>query len=154
MTTRFFGPGLKKLVSAAINAGTATFKLVLLDDAYTFDPDHEFVSSVASNELADTSGYAGGFAGAGRKTATVTFDYDATNNRVRMAVADLSWTSFDDGTSTDTCGGAALIVENTNDSDSHLIAFLGLAANKACNVDVFSLDIPTLAEGGTLYLAV
>lgn len=154
MTTRMFGPGLKKLINGTINAGTATFKVMLIDNSYTFDPDHEFVSSVSANELADTSGYVGGFAGAGRKTATVTFDYDATTDRVRLAVGDLTWTSFDDGTSTDTAGGAALIVEDTNDAGSHLIAFLDFTADKACNVDTFNLDIPTLAEGGTIYASV
>lgn len=151
MTTRFYGPGLKKILDNTLEVGVDTFKIMLVDAAYTFDPDHEFVSSVASNELNDTSGYAGGFNGAGRKTATVTIDYDTTTNRVRLSVGDLTWTSFDDGGSTDTMRAAVLISEDTNDAGSHLVAYLQAAADKPCNVDTFNLDIPTLAEGGTIY---
>jgi len=154
MTTRFFGPGLLKLFNGTCPIASATFKIMLLDDTYTFNPDHEFVSSVAGDELADTSGYAGGFAGAGRKTATVTVDYDATTDKVRLTVADLTWASFDDGTSTDTCGAAVLIVESGSDAASHLIAHIDFAADKLCNVDTFTVDFPALAAGGTLQLAV
>lgn len=120
MASRFYNAGLSEIMNGGIVLLTDTIKVMLVTPTYAFDPDHQFVSSVNTNELSGT-GYVAGFGGAGRKTlATKTVTKDNVNDKAFFDAADLTWTSINAGT----LGWIILIKEITNDAASKLIAAL------------------------------
>ena len=99
-----------------------TIKAMLVTSGYVFNADHSYVADLvpASNELSGT-GYAGGFAGSGRKTlASTSLNLDLTGDRAFYDAADLTWTAINAGTA------AALIlyIAKTSDADSILVGFI------------------------------
>src|SRR3954471_10153809 len=120
MASGAYSAGILAILNGAIDLDTTTLKVMLVNNSYTYDPDHPFVSSgagaanLATNEIVATN-YTGGFAGAGRKTATVTLAEQTANNRVVVKIADLTWTALG-GATNDTVAAAVLIREITNDA--------------------------------------
>lgn len=103
------------------NLTSVTVKALLVDPTYVFDPDHEFVSSVAGDEVSGT-GYAAGFSGAGRVTlASKTVTRDDTNNYVIFDAADVSWAGLNLGATQ--IGAIILWLPKTSDADSLLICY-------------------------------
>lgn len=111
-----------------LQVGTHVFKVMLLKAVVG--------ASAALNTIADFTGagctecdatnYTGGFAGAGRKTATLTSAEDDTNNRANIAITgSLTWTALG-GASNNTVAAALLVREITNDAGSTVVAFLDL----------------------------
>jgi hypothetical protein len=119
-----YNRAIKEILDRTLDITTGV-KAMLVDDAYTFDADQDFVSSVAANEISATN-YAGGFGGAGRKAATLTFEEQDASNRGVIKIGNLTWTALG-GAVNDTVGGLILIKEITNDAASKLIAYLPLA---------------------------
>jgi hypothetical protein len=120
MAVVFYNRGKKEILDGTIDLVADTIKVMLVTSGYTPDPDHDFASSPAANELSGT-GYASGFAGAGRKTlASKAFAEDDANNRAEFDAADLSWTGIDAGTA------AAMVIYKhlTSDAASVLIAYI------------------------------
>jgi hypothetical protein len=148
MATHWYGKGVLKIVNGSIDLDTDTLKVMLVNDSYTSDKDHEFVSSVSSNEIS-VSGYSGGFGGAGRKTATVATQYNATSDRVEVVINDITWSSLQSGA---TIGAAILIKEVTNDAASPVIAIWDFTTNVATNGGDFTMDFN--GTTGNLYLTV
>lgn len=148
MATHWYGKGVLKIVSGSIDLDTDTLKVMLVNENYTSDKDHEFVSSVSSYEIS-TSGYSGGFNGAGRKTATVATQYNATSDRVEVVITDITWSSLQSGA---TIGAAILIKEVTNDAASPVIAIWDFTTNVATNGGDFTMDFN--GTTGNLYLTV
>ena len=154
MASGFYNQGLLDVTNGAIDLDTDTLKLMLVDTSYTFDPDHDVVDNGGNdatdpsfNEIVATN-YTVGFSGAGRKTVTITSGVNDTNNRADFAIADVTWTALGGGTN-DTIGGAILIEERTNDTDSRLIAFFDLTDTPTNGSDV-TLDFNSLASGGNI----
>jgi hypothetical protein len=157
MASGFYNQGLVDVTDGTTDLDTDTLKLMLVDTGYTFDPDHDVVDNGANNatdpsfnELVATN-YTGGYSGAGRKTVTITSGVNDTNNRADFAIADLTWTALGGGVN-DTIGGAILIKENTNDTDSRLIAFFDLTDTPTNGSDV-TLDFNALGSGGNIRFA-
>jgi hypothetical protein len=148
MATHWYGKGVLKVVNGQIDLDTDTLKVMLVNEAYTTDKDHEFASSVSSYEIS-TSGYAGGFGGSGRKTATVATQYNATDDRVEVVINDITWSSLQSGV---TIGAAILIKEVTNDAASPIIAVWDFTTNIATNGGDFTMDFN--GTTGNLYLTV
>lgn len=148
MATHWYGKSVLKIVNGSIDLDTDTLKVMLVNDSYTSDKDHEFVSSVNSYEIS-TSGYSGSYGGAGRKTATVTTQYNATSDRVEVLINDITWTSLQSGA---TIGAAILIKEVTNDAASPVIAVWDFTTNVATNGGDFTMDFN--GTTGNLYLTV
>lgn len=129
MAGGLYNTGARRLIggaSGALNWATATNIKVLLLTAsvpYTFNPDHEFVSSVAASEAAGT-GYTGGYAGAGRKTLTgKLIQDDLTADRVVFKCdSPVTWTSLD--LSSGAITQIVVFAENGSDAASPLIALL------------------------------
>lgn len=90
----------KQLALATHNLGTPTggaYKVMLVN-GYTFDADHTALSSLTASEISGT-GYASGFAGAGRKTvASPTVTEDMTNDRIVWKFTSVTWTGLNAGT--------------------------------------------------------
>lgn len=126
MASNWYNKGMRKIADRSIDwVGATNIKVMLLttNTAYTFDKDHEFVSSVVASEAAGT-GYTGGFGGAGRKAiGTRTITDDLTNDRTLFNAANpTTWTAL-----TLTSGSIAWVIvfqEITNDASSPVIAAL------------------------------
>lgn len=154
--TGWYGPGLTHVFNEG--ATNLTFKIMLLGTAnatYAFDQDEEFIdnggndSSDASFCEADADDYTPGFAGAGRKTVTITFSWDAANGQMKgVFSANVVWTGLG-GTNNDTIDKGVLIVEDTDDTASHLIACFNVTNRTSNNTDYTLIVDPT---DGNLWL--
>lgn len=148
MASGAFQAGIAKILDGTIDLDTTALKIMLLKSTYTYDADHDQVSDLT--EISGVSGYTAGFAGAGRKSATVAISVDNVNNKVIVAFTDLTWTALGTG---DTIGGAALIREITDDSASIPICFFDFT-DVPTNGGDFTLDFAAAgANGGNLQFA-
>lgn len=122
MASMWFDSGLLKILNRNIDWVSDTIKVIILKATYTPSKDHVFVSDLTpgTNEVGST-GYTGGFAGAGRKAiASKTIALDSANHRVVLDAADPSaWTGI---SGADAWAYAALWKPVTSDADSPLIA--------------------------------
>ncbi len=139
MASGFYNRGATRLLSGAINGGSATWKCMLVKTTYTYNPDHDFVDDGSANdplshELVATN-YTGGYSGSGRKTLTVTISEDDTNNRVKFVIGNVTYTALG-GATNDTIGGVVVYVNETADTDSTLIAFLDVADTPTNGSDI------------------
>lgn len=133
MASGMYNSAKTLIANGGLDLDTASLKVMLLGTGYTFDPDHDFVNDVVANELSAT-GYTGGFAGAGRKAATVTVSTDNTQDRTEIKIADLTWTALGGGNS---IGFAVLIREAGGaDSASDLIACFDLTDTPTNGSDI------------------
>jgi len=74
-----------------------TYKAMLVGTGYIFNEEDDFLDDISGNEISGT-GYADGFAGAGRKTlSSKTLTLDTVNNRVVWTFDDLTWSAIDAG---------------------------------------------------------
>lgn len=120
MASGWYNNGKAKIVDGTIDLINDTIKIMLVGTGFSFDADHDFVSSIVANEISNT-GYTGGFAGAGRKTlASKALAIDDTNDRAEFTSAAITWTTLGAGV----VAGAVLIKEVTDDAASLLIAFI------------------------------
>ena len=106
--------------SGALDWDTHTFKLMLIDNAYTPNPDHATVSALT--ELPNGTGYTGGFNGSGRKTLSVcsVVQVDASDRaELRVSLA-TTWSAINAGT----VKAAVVIREMTNDADSIPVVYI------------------------------
>lgn len=107
----------------SISWGSDTIKVMLIatDTPYTPNKDETVLTTAAGSELS-VSGYASGFAGAGRKTlASKTLTKDTTNDRVVYDADDPSAWTLGAGK---TVAGAVIYKHDTNDATSIPIFYL------------------------------
>ena len=139
MASQVYQSGLGKILDRTIDYVTDTIKCYLVSNAYTSDPDHDFVSDVT--EIGNVTGYTGGFGGGGRQTlASKTYTIDDTNNRVRMTAADASFGTLATGV---TIRGYAFTKETTNDASSRVFAFRQLSSDTPTNGASITAEIAT-----------
>lgn len=121
MASGWYNSGLRDIADRTIDLAADTIKAMLVTSTYTPDPDHAFASSV-TNELSGT-GYASGYAGAGRKTtASKAFSTDTANNRVEWTFVGITWTAINAGNPK----YMILLKEITNDAASRLLFWMDL----------------------------
>ncbi len=148
MASGLYGAGIVACLNGTINIDTATIKIMLIGTsaaAFTYDPDLALIDNGGNDgtdpsfcELVATD-YAGGFAGAGRKTTGVVVQYDSTNDRVEIVIDDTTWSGLGGGTN-DTVTHALLVWENTADNDSIPIACWDITNTTTNNTD-FTLTV-------------
>ncbi len=153
----FYTYGLKCCMDGTIDLDSSTLKWLLVgsNTVYTYDSAHTSVDAGGANDIVDaelniSGGYARGWGGAGRKTATITLQKNDTDNRVEITSADLTWTALDSG---DTIVAAILIKEGgANDTTSIPILYIDLTLDVPTNGSDITLDFPTLVAGGVARL--
>lgn len=158
MASSWYTKGLLEVVDGTIDLGNDTLKIMLVDGDYTFDADHEVVDN-GGDDATDPSaqeisvaGYAPGWGGAGRKTATITMQANNADNRVDIAIADLTWTELAAGA---TVAAALLIKEGAeDDTTSRLIAYIEFDSALPTNGGDMQIDFAALGSGGNLRLTV
>lgn len=122
--------GVLKVLDGTIDLDTTALKVALAKSTYSPAKTEASLTTFAASE-ADCTGYTGGFAGAGRKSATVSLS-ETSGTKVATIVGDLTWTALG-GASNNTLGYAALVREITNDAASVLIAAFQFSGNLTTN---------------------
>ena len=127
MASGLYTRGIRAILRSEVDIWHDLLHVMLIDGSgYTFDPDHEFISSgagtVGGNEIPTVASYAGGYGGAGRKLlANQSIILSDTNNTVGVDGPDLTWTALNDGV----VGGAAIVFQTGgSDATSLLIAYI------------------------------
>ena len=121
-TGNTYQSGVMKCMDGTIALLTDTIKILLVASSNTPNRDHDFVSD--QTEISGTSGYTGGFAGAGRKTlASKTLTVTDASDLFAFDAADVSFGALGTGS---TIGGGVITKEITNDAASPIIAFNGI----------------------------
>jgi hypothetical protein len=145
MASGSYNIGKERILKDTINLTTDTLKVMLVGTSYTFDPDHQFVSTsgVSSNEVAPTN-YV-------RKTVTVTITRQDSNDRAVVVISQPTWTALG-GASNATIKGAILFKDTGSDATSPLISFHELSPTTlATNGSDFTITFD--ATDGNLRLA-
>ena len=144
VTVKFYGQGMLKTVTGAIDWDTDTFELMLVTNSNAPDLDvDDFRDDRTTGEVANGNGYATG----GVTLASVAVTYDSASDQVRYDFADPSWTftattTWRYGDVYKSRGGAS--------SADELLANLDWGADQSIN-PAYSLKI---APGGLLYIYV
>lgn len=138
MASGMYSRGVLKLLDGTIDADTTATKVGLAKSTYAPDPDESALTTFAASE-ADCTGYTGGFAGAGRKSATITLTEQTASNRVVVIITDLTWSTLG-GASNNTLGYAVWLREITNDAASVPLAYLNFSANVTTNGSDVAVD--------------
>jgi len=155
-TAGWYHKALAEIGDGDIDLNSNTIKAMLVSPSYVYDPDHTVIDNGANNstdpsfnEIVATN-YTGGFAGAGRKTLTITggATVDNTNDYGYWTITDVTWSSLGGATNA-TVGALILVKEITNDTASRLIAYLGIT-NRATDGNDFPINFKSGAEGGNL----
>ena len=141
MASSFYPTIFQHLLKGDVDLDTATVKVLLLTDTYTFDAQ--------DNDVADLSGEVSGSApGYERKTVATTLSEDIADASDADAgcftnfdlTGDATWTS-----ATFTCRSAVMYIEGASDADSKLLYFFDFGANQTVSSGTFSLLDPSPA---------
>lgn len=111
----FYNKGKAGIIDGSIDEDTDTIKMLLVDENYVFDADHNYVSQVSSDELSGT-GYV-------RKTLSVTVTQDDANDKADVDASDVTWAGLNAGT----IAGAIMFKDTGDDATSPLIALFRAA---------------------------
>ncbi|MBU1101140.1 MAG: hypothetical protein KKA84_12125 [Bacteroidetes bacterium] len=90
MANKIYNKGLANFFNGTIDWDTDTFKLMLLDNTYTVDKDHDFTDVIG--EVSGTGYTAGGFT-----LTTKTVVQDDGNDKVQLTCDDPSWVGLNAG---------------------------------------------------------
>ena len=134
--------------------GDAAVKILALQTVDSpDDPDVEFLGGAGGlldtgNAVEVTStGYTGGFAGAGRKAlASKVLAVDQTNNRAEFDCADLTWTAISQAT-TELWRGFAVVKEITSDAATPVVAVINTATGLPLTPNGSDITLTVNAEG-------
>lgn len=133
-TWKWYGNGLLKAVTGAIDFDTDTFKLLLTSSGYTPNQDtHDFRDDV-TNEVGASGSYSAG--GATLTGGAVT--YDAATNEVRITWSDVSFTS-----ATITARTAVIYKSRGGASSAdELVAYCTDSGDVTSTAGTFTVDLP------------
>jgi len=115
---------LKKLIDLSGD----TFKVILLDNTYSFDADHNTYADVSAKELPTAGGYTAGGVTLGSPTVTE----DDANDKAVFDGADVEWTSASFTTH-------YAVIYNSTVSD-HLICCIDFGADKTVASGTFKIQ--------------
>lgn len=149
-----FNTGKLRLIggaAGAIDLLANTIKVMALEtDDDPDDPDEEFIAGVlgAGDGVEVTStGYTGGFGGAGRLTlASKTLAVDQANDRAEFDAADITWTSISQAAS-ETWSALMMVKEITNDAASPVIHKIDTATGLPLTPNGSDITVTWNAEG-------
>lgn len=132
-TWKWYGNGLLKVATGAIDLDTDTLKIMLCTSAYTPDQDaHDFRNDV-TNEVTGT-----GYTAGGATLAGVAATYDAASNEVR-----LSWTSPTWAAASITARTAVIYKARGGASSAdELVGYCTEAGDVTSTAGVFTVTLP------------
>lgn len=134
VTATPYGKFCLKLGTGVHNFSSDTLKVMLVTSAYTPNLDtDEFANTPQANEASGT-----GYTAGGGTLASVTWTYDATNNRAQLAANSLTFTAI-----TLTCRYAVVYKSTGTMSTSPLIGYIDFGVNKSPAAEDFILNFAT-----------
>ena len=113
------------------------------------DPDVEFIATYISGGAVEvtSTGYTGGFAGAGRKAlASKALAVDQVNNRAEFDCADVTWSAISQAAA-ETWVGFCICKEITSDALSPVIACINTATGLPLTPNGSDITLTINAEG-------
>lgn len=139
MASSFYPTVFQHLLKGDVDLDTATVKVLLLTDSYTFDATDNYVSDLSG----EVSG--GNYE---RKTVSTTLTEDITGASDADAgcfinfdlTGDATWTS-----ATFTCKHAVMFIQGADDASSKLLYYFDLGSNQTVSSGTFSLLDPSPA---------
>lgn len=147
MPSFVYNKAAQELADGTVDLLVDTIKTVLVTSVYSPVRSDLVVDAGGANDVVDAeinvTGYARGYAGAGRKAlASKTIVVDQVNNRAEFSAGNLTWTTLGSGA---TIAAMVLIKEaGANDTTSRLIAYLDVTDTPTNGGDIaFTFD----AEG-------
>jgi len=165
---KWYTRALYDIVDQTLNLTSDTLKLVPIGTGYVFDPDHTAFddgtnssTDLSFNEITCTN-YTPGYGSSSRKTATLTKQVNNTDNRLDIAIADITWSALGGTAGGDTTIGCFVLVKPgaSSDATTRPIAYFerkdgsGNKVNVATNGSDVTVDFETLGNGGNLRLSV
>ena len=152
MTNFWYNTGKLRMWAGAtgeVDLIADTIKVMALEDDTGESTDHEFIGDVttAGGVEVTSTGYTGGFGGAGRKTlASKALAVDQTNDRAEFDCADVTWSSISQAAAEQWV--ALLIVkEITNDAASPVLAHIDTATGLPLTPNGSDITLTIDAEG-------
>lgn len=116
MASRMYNKGMYEIIAQFTDWDTGDIRVLLVDDSYTFNPDHNFVSDVVGDEIA-TANYV-------RKVlANTTIVEDDANDAVVVDADDVTWTALGPPVGGPTVGGIIPFRHTGNDATAPIISF-------------------------------
>lgn len=134
VTTKWYGNGVLKVCTGAIDLDTDTFKIMLTTSSYVPDQDaHDFRNDV-TNEITGTGYTAGGVTLSG-----VSVSYDSASNEVRILWSDASWSSAS------FTAAVAVIYKSRGGASSadELLGYIDFGGDQTVSSGTFTLDFTT-----------
>lgn len=140
-TWHWYGNGMLKVMTGAIDLDTDTFKMMLCTSSYTPDQDaHDFRNDV-TNEVTGT-----GYTAGGATLSGIGATYDSATNQVRIKWTDPTWS-----TSTITARVAVIYKSRGGASSAdELVAYCVESGDVTSTAATFTADLPD----PTLYVTV
>jgi hypothetical protein len=143
MASFVYNKAVADILTGTIDLDSNTLKVMLVNSTYTPSKDDDVVDAGGASDALDAeivaTNYAGGWGGAGRKTATVTITEQDANDRAVVKFSDLTWTALG-GAANDTVVAAILIKEGgADDTTSRLICYWDITDTPTNGSD-FTLD--------------
>lgn len=131
-TTGVYNRAKALLMNGGLDLDNDDIRVLLVDNTYSFDPDHNVVADVAASEVTDVGG---GTPYARKALTTETVTEDDANDRANFDADDPVWSGADFGTPD------AIIVFKfvTNDADSPVIACLDITPKIATNTGSYTV---------------
>lgn len=123
MASNVYNKGVLKLLNGTIDYLNDNIAIMIMDETYSFDSSHEFVSNV-TGEITGT-GYA--------RKSLVSKTVELNANSVIFDCGTIEYTALD---STDTLASAIIYAESGTDSTSSLIANIDFVNLSVTNSDV------------------
>lgn len=137
---KWYGAGLLKLATGAIDLDTDTFKIMMTTVSYVPNQDTDDYRNDVTNEVSGT-----GYTSGGVTLSGVAVTYDSGTNQMRVAWTDPTWT-----TSTIANARVAVIYKSRGGASSadELLAYAVNDADVSSSTATFTIDLPS----PTLYI--
>lgn len=117
MASRMYNRGMYEIINQTTNWATGDIRILLVDSAYVFDPDDNFVADVVANELS-TAGYVR------QVLDNATITEDDAGDAVVLDGDNEVWTALGPPAGGPTIGGAVIYRNNAGvDATSPVITF-------------------------------
>jgi hypothetical protein len=125
----------------------AAVKVMAWEDQTGIDTDDEFVGDLSGATEVTSTGYTGGFAGAGRKAlASKALAVDQANDRAEFDCADVVWSSISQAGS-ETWVALTVIKEITNDAASPCVCHIDTGTGFPLTPNGSDITLTIDAEG-------
>ena len=124
-----------------------TIKVMAWEDITGIDSDDEFIGDLSGATEVTSTGYTGGFGGAGRKVlASKALTVDQANDRAEFDCDDVTWSSISQAGSEQWLG-FSIVKEITSDALSPVIALIDTATGLPLTPNGSDITLTIDAEG-------